>query len=59
MKDLLQSAMAQTQADKKNIQAIDREPQPGAANNIPDVAPIANIKVVGVDLTKRREVRQK
>jgi len=48
MKDLLQSAMAQTQSDKKNVQAKDREPQPSAMNNIPDVAPIANIKVVGV-----------
>jgi len=48
MKDLLQSAMAQTQSDKKSIQGKDRQPQPGSANNIPDVAPIANIKVVGV-----------
>ncbi len=47
MKDLLQSAMAQTQSEKKSMQAKDHAPQP-SANNIPDVAPIANIKVVGV-----------
>ncbi len=43
MKDLLQSAMAQTQSDKKGAQAANRDPQPSAASNIPDVAPIGNI----------------
>ncbi len=43
MKDLLQSAMTKTESDKKATQ--DTQP---ASNPIPDIAPVANIKVIGV-----------
>ena len=43
MKDLLQSAMNQTQSDKKAAQTSSSQ-----ATAIPDVAPVANIKVIGV-----------
>lgn len=45
MKDLLQSAMTQTHADKKAAQPQQTSTQ---AATIPDVAPVANIKVIGV-----------
>ena len=45
MKDLLQSAMNQTQSDKKEAAQSSHSSQ---AATIPDVAPVANIKVIGV-----------
>jgi len=44
MKDLLQSAMNQTYSDKKAAKATTST----QATAIPDVAPVANIKVIGV-----------
>ena len=43
MKDLLQSAMNQASGDKKNTQSTATQ-----AATIPDIAPVANIKVIGV-----------
>ncbi len=55
MKDLLQSAMEENKAQKKaasSTSAGDEEenstPKPAAQTVIPDVSPVANIKVIGV-----------
>ncbi len=45
MKDLLQSAMNQATSDRKEAQIASNATQAAA---IPDVAPVANIKVIGV-----------
>ncbi len=46
MKDLLQSAMASTEAEKRQTQ--DAATSGSTSSSIPDIAPVANIKVVGV-----------
>lgn len=49
MKDLLQSAIqAKSGDDKKSTTSSNSTPAPSTQNYVPDVAPVANIKVIGV-----------